>query len=221
MTEKSTNPFKKIINSLFATPADEGQMQAGSSNLPTPAAVSASNVSTESSIEIANNDEVSTTEAEVPTGEEVFVIEPPIAILPELSRTLHDIIQQVPGCEALAYVDIQQGQLIGIETKDSIPDSVRQLVAGATMELFTAPHVVKISEIFKAKKGQPESQSNFNEIIVHGDGNIYVFMRAQSRSDRVGVFSCDNSVSSGMVLHHARQLMPQIELAAEAAFLSE
>lgn len=220
MTEKSTNPFKKIINSLFSTPAHENQIQAETSNLPSPSAVSNNNAAAESSNKTVNETPAVEVE-ETPVVEEKPVLEQAMSTSPELSRTLHDIIQQVPGCEALAYVNIQQGELIGIETKEIIPENVCQLVASATMELFTAPNVVQISEIFKAKKGIPESQSNFNEIIVHGDGNIYVFIRAQSRNDRVGVFSCDDSVSSGMVLHHARQLMPQIELAAEAAFLSE
>lgn len=202
MTEKSTNPFKKIINSLFSPePNHQVAIHKEVSNLPTPATVSNNSAST---LESKQEDRV------IPPTHA-----PDYTTPSELSRTLHDIIQQVPACDALAYVDITQGQLIGIETKDTMPDGVYQLVATATMELFTAPNVIKVSDIFKAKKGMSESHSNFNEIIVHGDGNIYVFIRAQSRADRVGVFSCDSSVSSGMVLHHARQLMPQIESAAE------
>lgn len=139
----------------------------------------------------------------------------------QLQEVLNASLAEVPEGKALAYVDIAQRRLLGVATADPLPDSVQQLIAAATADLFVAPNVIKVSNIFKEKKGLDADVSNFNEMIVHGDGAVYVFLRAQSNNDRIGVFSCHNRIPFGLVLHHARQLMPNIEVAAEAAFLSE
>lgn len=140
-----------------------------------------------------------------------------------LASVLRNIMDDLEECYAVAYVDIRKHTLLGIETRKHIPDEVVRLIAAATADMYNAPNMVKVADIFKVRKGYLPTHSNVNEIIVRGDGTVYILMRALSNIDRVCVFACaeTNNHTFGLIWHRARQLMPQIEVAAEAAFLVE
>lgn len=130
---------------------------------------------------------------------------------PELQQILRDNIKHIPECKTIAYVDISKSELLAIEVFKPLPDSVRPLVAAATSDLFNAPNVILVSNLFKEHKGKDLNKSNFHEIILHGDQDTYVFIRSNTIEHHVVVFACRNNVSSGMILHHVRNLMYDIE----------
>lgn len=142
-----------------------------------------------------------------------------------LSGALKSALTEMKDCQAIAYVDTRALRLVGMETITHLPQAVIELIAAATSDLFTAPNLVKVSNIFKEYKGKPLESSNFNEMIVRGEGTVYIFLRAHSDVHHVCVFSCtddDAQLSSfGLLLHQARLQMQKIEVAAHAAFLVE
>lgn len=140
-----------------------------------------------------------------------------------LATVLNQVLYDLEDCYAVAYVDTAERVLLGIETRKSLPREVVELIAAATADMYNAPNMVKVADIFKSRKGHESSRSNVNEIIVRGDGTVYILLRALSNCDRICVFACSetNQHSFGLIWHRARQLMPQIEVAAEAAFLVE
>lgn len=139
-----------------------------------------------------------------------------------LSEILKRSLAEIQGCQAIAYVDTQHNRLIGIETSTPFPSEILTLVAATVAELFTAPNLLKMSAAFKQFKAQDVDKSNFNEMVIRGEGSLYVLLRAHSNDHRVFVFACTEadvaSNNVGLILHQARLLMPQIEVAAEAAF---
>lgn len=142
-----------------------------------------------------------------------------------LSHVLKDVLSQLTRCKAIAYVDITNLTLMGVESAEPLPDSVIKLVAAATADLFTAPNVIQVSNLYKLKKGRGLEHSNFHQMVVYGDDATYIFLRAQSDVNHICVFACtnDENVSNnlGILLHQARVFMPRIEVAAELAFLAE
>lgn len=154
--------------------------------------------------------------------------QPSVSIAPmsaALSEMLKRSLAEIQGCQAIAYVDTQHNRLIGIETSTPFPSEILTLVAATVTELFTAPNLLKMSAAFKQFKAQDVDKSNFNEMVIRGEGSLYVLLRAHSNDHRVFVFACTEadvaSNNVGLILHQARLLMPQIEVAAEAAFLVE
>lgn len=142
-----------------------------------------------------------------------------------LSDVLKNALAEMKDCKAIAYVDTRANRLVGMEAIAHLPEPVIALIAAVTSDLFTAPNLMKVSNIFKEYKGKSPDSSNFNEILIRGEGTMYIFLRAQSDIHHVGVFSCvdedEQSSSFGLLLHQARAQMQKIELAAHAAFLAE
>lgn len=142
-----------------------------------------------------------------------------------LSHVLKEVLSQITRCKAIAYVDITTLALMGVESVEPLPESVIKLIAAATADLFTAPNVIQVSNLYKLKKGRGLEHSNFHQMVVYGDDATYIFLRAQSDINHICVFACanDENVSNnlGILLHQARVSMPRIEVAAELAFLAE
>lgn len=134
---------------------------------------------------------------------------------PVLQDVLQDVMGQIPDCKSLAYVDIAQRALLGVHSIKSLSVEIEQLIAAAASDLFTAPNMVKMSNLYKQKKGMSEEKGNFNEMIVHDEENVYVFIRAKNNHNHVSVLTCNSTTPSGMVLIHARQMMPKIEAVTE------
>lgn len=106
-----------------------------------------------------------------------------------------------------------------METSTALPKEVVQLVASATTDLFNAPNMVKVAEIFKNLHQEKADQpSNFNEIIVNGSGTVYLLLRLPYHANLVCVFSCkDNGNTLGMMLREAHMVVPQVEKAYNMA----
>lgn len=140
---------------------------------------------------------------------------------PTLAEALRASLHDLRGCYAVAYVDIGRRTLLGIEKRQELPHDMVRLAAAAASDLYAAPGMAEMAAILHRQKHLPPSSSNVNEIIVRGDGAIYILLRALSNIDRVAIFVCEEGDSGvfGLIWVKARQLMPQIELAAEAAFL--
>lgn len=152
----------------------------------------------------------------------------PVVIAPEsptLNAALKHTLQEIKGCHAVAYVDIRQNHLLGLQTSIPFPPAIVELVAATVTDLFTTPNLLKVSAAFKKFKGQDIDKSNFHEIVIRGDSLLYVLIRAHSDENRVFAFACNDDGETqnnvGLILHQARSLMPEMEVAAEAAFLTE
>lgn len=132
-----------------------------------------------------------------------------------LSNVLKEAVSAIPECVAAGYVDITTGLLLGVDTVNSHPASVLDLVAAATADLFAGKNVSEIEDIFKKTRKDRNSRRYFQEIIVNSENLIHIFIRAQRNEDHVAVFVCRNKAILGMVLNASRQAMPSIEAAAE------
>lgn len=142
-----------------------------------------------------------------------------------LNAALEEALFAMKDCQAIAYADIQEKRLLGAQSHIAFPPEIVAFAAGAVTELFTAPNLMQVANAFKIFKGQAADKSNLNEIMIRGEGNLYIFLRAHSNPYRACVFvyaeTDENNSNFGLMLHQARAQMPQIEVAAEAAFLVE
>ena len=121
----------------------------------------------------------------------------------------------VPECVAVGYVDMTTGMLLDVNTVDSHPSEVLDLVAAATADLFQGPSVVAIEKLFRKSRGQNEDGRHyFNEIVVMSDNLLHVFQRSKKNGNHAAVFVTRASANIGMVLSKSRALMREMETKA-------
>ncbi len=129
-----------------------------------------------------------------------------------LQKTLETSVQQIPECVAGGYVDLTTGMILSIDTVDSHPQEVIDLVAAATADLFQGPNVVAIEKMFKQSRGLEDNDHHyFQEMIIFSDNLIHVFLRSKSFPDHVACFVTRKSANIGMVLTKSRMLMTELE----------
>ena len=120
----------------------------------------------------------------------------------------------IPECVAAGYVDMTTGMLLGVKTVDSHPQTILDLVAAATADLFQGSSVTAIEKLFRKSRGQPENGAHyFKEIVVFSDNLLHVFMRSRKRPDHAVVYVCRASANIGMVLAKSRMTLTDIEAA--------
>lgn len=120
--------------------------------------------------------------------------------------------QAIPECVAVGYVDMTTGMLLGVKTVDSHPQTVLDLVAAATADLFQGSSVTAIEKLFRKSRGQAESGDHyFQEILVFSDNLLHVFLRGKKRKTQALVFVCRASANVGMVIAKSRMALPDVE----------
>jgi hypothetical protein len=118
----------------------------------------------------------------------------------------------VPECVAVGYVDMATGMLLGVNTVDSHPSEVLDLVAAATADLFQGAGVRTIESMFRKARGQAEDGKHyFQEVIVFSDNLLHVFMRSQKYPEHATCFVCRAGVNIGMALTKARLCARELE----------
>lgn len=121
----------------------------------------------------------------------------------------------MPECVAVGYVDMNTGMLLGVNTVDSHPQEVLDLVAAATADLFQGQSVTTIEQLFRKSRGQAEDGRHyFQEIIVFSENLLHVFLRSKKHGSQAVCFVCRATANVGMALTKGRQAITEIEAQA-------
>ncbi|WP_377569182.1 hypothetical protein [Micromonospora sonneratiae] len=117
----------------------------------------------------------------------------------------------VPDCVAAGVVDMSTGMLLSVETTDSHPQEVLDLLAAATFDLFQGRNVTMIEDMFKARRGVSGGGHYFQEILVNSQNLTHLFLRSTVSPNIVAAIVCRRSVNIGMMFAQARLVMRQME----------
>ncbi|MGZ4980492.1 MAG: hypothetical protein ACXWE4_04305 [Methylobacter sp.] len=119
---------------------------------------------------------------------------------------VNSAISNVPKAVAAGVVDMGTGLLLGVKTVDSHPQSVLDLLAAATHDLFEGQNVVNIENSFKTARGDRSDEHYFNEVIVNSKNLIHVFSRLKSNPTVVMTVVCQESANLGLVIMKLREI---------------
>ncbi len=124
-----------------------------------------------------------------------------------LDKALMSAMTGIPECLASGYIDMDTGMLLGVQTIDSHPQEVLDLLAAATADLFQGASIVQIEQIFKNARGTNTDDHYFNEILVFSENLIHIFLRTKMYPGHVCSFVCRRSANPGMVMTKARMAL--------------
>ncbi len=114
---------------------------------------------------------------------------------------------EVPECLAAGVIDMSTGMLLSVETVDTHPPEVLDLLAATTLEMFQGRNVMMIEDIFKERRGVVSDRHYFQEILVNSENLAHLFLRAGSNDDIVVAVVCRKSVNVGMLFAQARRVL--------------
>jgi hypothetical protein len=128
-----------------------------------------------------------------------------------LSQRVTDLVKalrrDVPECLAAGIVDLSTGMLLALETVETHPQEVIELVGAATFDLFQGRNVATIENHFKARRNDTRERHYFQEILVNSDNLTHLFVRTASNPDLVISVVSPRSVNMGMMLAQTRRVL--------------
>lgn len=119
---------------------------------------------------------------------------------------VNSAIANVPKALASGVVDMGTGLLLGVKTVDTHPQSVLDMLAAATQDLFEGQNVVNIENAFKQIRGENSEEHYFNEVIVTSKNLIHVFSRLKSNPQVVISVVCSCDTNMGLVVMKLREI---------------
>lgn len=115
-------------------------------------------------------------------------------------------MSEVPKAVAVGVVDMGGGMMLAIKTVDSHPQTVLDLLAPATKEMFEGDMVTQIEDLFKKARGVDTDAHYFQEILVSSTHLWHYFGRLKADPTVVLVVVTRGDVNLGMLVMKARQI---------------
>ncbi len=133
----------------------------------------------------------------------------PASMSDRITELVKHLRNDVPDCLAAGVIDLSTGMLLTVETVDSHPAEVLDLLAAATFELFQGRNVVMIENIFKERRGVSTDRHYFQEVLVNSDNLAHLFIRMDSQDEMVAVVVCRKNVNVGMLFAQTRRVIKE------------
>ncbi len=115
-------------------------------------------------------------------------------------------LNDIPKAVAAGVVDMGSGMMLAIKTVESHPQTVLDVLAPATKELFEGDMVLHIEKLFKKARGVDDDERYFQEILISSSHLWHYFGRLKSHPGVVICVVTRSDVNMGMLLVKARQV---------------
>ncbi len=121
-------------------------------------------------------------------------------------------MSEVPKAVAAGLVDMGSGMMLGIKSVDSHPQSVLDILAPATKEMFEGEMVLAIEKLFKKARGVENNERSFQEILVSSTNLWHYFGRLKTAPTVVMAVVCRGDVNLGLLVMKARQIAEEAKI---------
>lgn len=111
---------------------------------------------------------------------------------------------EVPKAVAAGLVDMASGMMLSMKTVDSHPQSVLDILAPATKEMFEGDMVLSIEKLFKQARGVENDDRYFQEILIASTHLWHYFGRLKSNPQIVLAVVTRGDVNLGLLVVKAR-----------------
>ncbi|HJL14809.1 MAG TPA: response regulator [Sandaracinaceae bacterium LLY-WYZ-13_1] len=120
-------------------------------------------------------------------------------------------VEKVDGSVACGVVDLDTGMLLGIHNSAQYTQTLNEVVAGATMDMFRGPNVGRIEQMVRAHRGMEEDGAHYFEEIHVTSRHNYHFMKTIRGGKAVIVLVTKKSTNIGMGWASLKSVIPEIE----------
>ncbi|MEL7061890.1 MAG: hypothetical protein AAGN46_17825 [Acidobacteriota bacterium] len=119
---------------------------------------------------------------------------------------VREAMRDVPKAVAAGIVDMASGMMLSMNTADSHPQEVLDLLAPATKEMFEGELVLHIERLFKKARGVETNERYFKEILISSTHLWHYFGRLKGNQQSVLAIVARGDVNMGLFLVKARAI---------------
>jgi hypothetical protein len=129
----------------------------------------------------------------------------------KIDDVLKGVVDKVDGAVACGVVDLDSGMLLGIHNSANYTQSLNELVAGATMDMFRGPNISRIEQAVRAQRGTPEDGAHYFDEIHISSANNYHFAKVVKNGRYVMMLVTKKTTNMGMGWANVRSAIPDVE----------
>ncbi len=96
----------------------------------------------------------------------------------KIDEACREVVGKVDGAVAAGVVDLETGMLLGIYNSSQYTQTLNEIVAAATMDLFRGTNVGRVEQMVRAHRGLPENGDRYFEEVHVSSKNNYHFAKA-------------------------------------------
>jgi len=116
------------------------------------------------------------------------------------------LLKDVQNSVAAGVVDLSTGMLLAVKTTESHPQSVLDMLAAASKEMFEGDMVQQIEKVFKKTRGETGDDHYFKEIIVSSKNLLHVFCRTKTKENILVAVVCRVNANLGLTVNKTREI---------------
>lgn len=121
------------------------------------------------------------------------------------------VVDGVDGAVACGVVDLDTGMLLGIHNSSQYTQTLNEVVAAATMDIFRGPNVSKIEQMVRSHRGLSEDGGHyFDEIHITSSHNFH-FAKSIKAGKAVVMLVTKKTTNVGMGWANLKRAVPELE----------
>ena len=129
----------------------------------------------------------------------------------KIDDACRNIVSNVDGAVACGVVDLDTGMLLGIHNSSGYTQTLNEVVAAATMDMFRGPNIARIQQMVRAHRGLPENGENyFDEVHITSKNNFH-FAKTLRGGRAVLMLVTKKTTNIGMGWAQLKSNVPTIE----------
>ena len=129
----------------------------------------------------------------------------------KIDDSCRQVVDKVEGAVACGVVDLSTGMLLGIHNASSYTQTLNEIVAAATMELFRGSNVSKIEKMVRQHRGISEDGGHYFEEVHITSRHNYHFAKTIASGKAVIMLVTKKTTNIGMGWAQLKSVIPDIE----------
>ena len=129
----------------------------------------------------------------------------------KIDDACREVVSNVEGAVAAGVVDLDTGMLLGIFNSANYTQTLNEIVAGATMDMFRGSNVGRVEQMVRTHRGIPEDGAHYFEEVHVTSKNNYHFMKTIKGGKAVMVLITKRNTNIGMGWAQLKSVIPTVE----------
>ncbi len=133
------------------------------------------------------------------------------AMMGKIDDACKQVVDSVDGAVACGVVDLDTGMLLGIHNTAQYTQTLNEVVAAATMDLFRGPNVGRVEQMVRAHRGLPEDGEHYFQEVHITSANNYHFAKTMKGGKAVMMLVTKKTTNIGMGWAELKAALPVVE----------
>ncbi|MEZ4371532.1 MAG: response regulator [Polyangiaceae bacterium] len=133
------------------------------------------------------------------------------AMMGKIDDACKEVVNNVDGAVACGVVDLDTGMLLGIHNTAQYTQTLNEVVAAATMDLFRGPNVGRIEQMVRAHRGLPEDGEHYFQEVHIASAHNYHFAKTMKGGKAVIMLVTKKTTNVGLGWAELRAALPKVE----------